>query len=202
MAKTPARQALLEHLKRHGPDDLSGLGRAAGLKPTPTRHHLSSLVADGLVESSLERRPVGRPAWRYALTALAEGAFPKHYRELLEVVLEEAEAFGLLGPLLEGVARRMAAGAAEGLGGQRGAAALPGLLARLDFGEMLSTVTETPGGWEIAAHNCLYRDTGCRFEAVCGLVPRVVTLSTGLPSERLACQRDGERACRFTVGRG
>lgn len=69
----------------------------------------------------------------------------------------------------------------------------------MDYGDMLGTLEETPAGWELKAHNCLYYATGQRFEQVCNLPPKVITRATGLPAERPFCQRDGKRACHFLI---
>ncbi len=46
----------------------------------------------------------------------------------------------------------------------------------------------------------MYYEAGLRFEPVCDLLPRTIRRATGLPAERVVCQRDGARACRFAGG--
>jgi predicted ArsR family transcriptional regulator len=195
------RLRLLQHLKKHGPCSVQDLKSALEISENAVRHHLSGLERPGFVEVTLERSGVGRPAKRYGLSLAAEGLFPKRYQELLELVLQEAEARDQLEEVLDGVVARMAAQVAPELEGLTGEDRLQGLAHMLDFGNMLADMEATQGGWELRAYNCSYRDTGFKFEAVCNLMPRVITRLTGLPAERLACQRDSERACHFTVGR-
>lgn len=66
---------------------------------------------------------------------------------------------------------------------------------------MLSELKKSESGWELLAYNCVYREAGIRFKEVCDLLPRVIAQVTGLPAERPICQRDGARACTFTVSR-
>ena len=127
--------------------------------------------------------------------------FPKRYDELLELVLSEAEDKDLIAPLLEGVAQQLQSQLSPALTGLKGEARFKALVEHLDYGGMLSTFEETKGGWELRAFNCFYHDVGCKFEAVCDVTPRIITLTTGLPAERLFCQRDGKRACHFIVDR-
>jgi predicted ArsR family transcriptional regulator len=65
---------------------------------------------------------------------------------------------------------------------------------------MLGKFGKTTSSWEFKAYNCVYRDTGCKFEAVCNLLPKVIKRAKHLTAERVICQRDGERYCHFAGG--
>ncbi|MCX8088789.1 MAG: helix-turn-helix transcriptional regulator [Meiothermus ruber] len=190
---------LMEYLKQHGPSTIKELMIHLGLSETAVRHQLSSLEKSGWLTKEQRRLGKGRPATVYSLTKASEGLFPKRYPELLDAVLAEAEREGLIERLLEGVAESMARELREKLEGLEGPARLEALLAHMDYGDMLGTLEETPAGWELKAHNCLYYATGQRFEQVCNLPPKVITRATGLPAERPFCQRDGKRACHFLI---
>ncbi len=190
---------LMEFLKQHGPSTIKELMAHLGLSETAVRHQLSGLEKSGWLAKEERRLGKGRPATVYRLTQASEGLFPKRYPELLDAVLAEAEREGIIERLLEGVAESMASELRRKLAGLEGQAKLEALLEYMDYGEMLGTLEETPTGWELKAHNCLYYATGQRFEAVCNLPPRVITRATGLPAERPFCQRDGQRACHFLI---
>ena len=195
------RSRVLETLKRTGACTVAELEAAVGVSENTVRHHLAKLKAEGLVEESpSEPSGPGRPAQRYRLTVHAEGEFPKRYVELLTLVLAEAEQNDALNPLLQGVARSLAAHVRPELEGLPPEARLRALMDRLDYGDMLGRLDATPGGWEFRAYNCVYRDAGIRFEDVCDLLPKIVREATGLPCERVVCQRDGNRACVFAGG--
>ncbi|MGK0619819.1 helix-turn-helix transcriptional regulator [Meiothermus cerbereus] len=189
----------MEFLKQHGPSTIKELMAHLGLSETAVRHQLSGLEKSGWLAKEERRLGKGRPATVYRLTQASEGLFPKRYPELLDAVLAEAEREGIIERLLEGVAESMASELRRKLAGLEGQAKLEALLEYMDYGEMLGTLEETPTGWELKAHNCLYYATGQRFEAVCNLPPRVITRATGLPAERPFCQRDGQRACHFLI---
>ncbi len=191
---------LMEYLKQHGPSTIKELMAHLGLSETAIRHHLSSLEKSGWLAKEERRLGKGRPATVYRLTQASEGLFPKRYPELLDAVLAEAEREGLIERLLEGVAESMASELRRKLEGLEGPARLEALLTYMDYGDMLGTLEETPTGWELKAHNCLYYATGQRFEPVCDLPAKVIAKATGLPAERPFCQRDGERACHFLIG--
>jgi len=196
------RERVLHHLKRRGPSTVAEVAAALALSTNAARHHLGRLEREGAVSGELDRHDhvAGRPAVRFALTLAAEDAFPKRYPELLAALLAQAERHDLLDRLLDGIVEAWAGPQREALARLAPRARLRALLEGLDYGDMLPVFTESAGGWRLEAHNCLYRDAGCRVEGVCDLLPRVIASSTGLGAERFECQRDGRPACIFTGG--
>ena len=194
-----SRPRLLAHLKRSGPSTVQELAGSLGLAENTVRHHLTRLRADGLVEDAAGAPGGrGRPARRFQLTHAAEGHFPKRYDELLDLVLGEAAAEDRLRDLLDGVARRLGDAVRGELEPLPPRQRLLALMEQLDYGDMLGRLDdETNDGWTFEAHNCVYYQAGVRFEPVCDLLPRTIRTATGLPAERLICQRDGARTCRF-----
>jgi len=192
-----SRDDILRHLKVHGPATVRDLAEATGLSANAVRHHLGRMGGEGIVAEGSRRDGVGRPAHVFELTGAAEGAFPKRYPELLNAVLDRAAARGVLQDLLDDVAAGLADGARAEIEGLPPRARLLALMQRLDYGDMLGRLANTEGGWEFHAYNCVYRDTGERFEAVCDLLPTVVRLATGMAAERVRCQRDGNHSCHF-----
>lgn len=197
-----SRQSILEHLKRYGPTSTQELIKAIGISENAIRHHIKSLEQDALIENEIERNKVGRPAKKYMLSMAAEGVFPKKYKELLNLVLSIAEKQGHLTSIMEEVANTIANDLKPNLTNLKDKELLVQLLHQLDYGDMLGTMTEHSGSYEINAYNCLYKDTGDKFVEVCDLLPAVVNKATGLEAERPSCQRDGARACHFIVAKG
>ncbi len=196
------RDRVLRHLKRHGGSTVPELADALGFSANAARHHLMRLEREGVVASAPDRKRhgAGRPAQRYTLTLAAEDAFPKRYPELLAALLAEGARQHVLEPLLRGVVESLAAPLRPALASLPPRERLRGVLTALEYGDMLPVLTVEDEGWRLVAHNCVYRDAGCQVAEVCELLPRVVEASTGLPAERIACQRDGERACTFSGG--
>ncbi len=196
------RDRILRHLKRHGPATVAEVAAAVGLSANATRHHLGRLIRDGALTGEPDRRGhfAGRPAVRYALTLAAEGAFPKRYPELLAALLDQADRHALLDRLLGGIVETWAAPQRAALARLPPRERLRPLLEGLDYGDMLPVLTEDARGWRLTAHNCVFRDAGCRAAGVCELLPRLIASATGLEAERLECQRDGLAACVFTGG--
>lgn len=195
-----AAQAVATHLKRHGPSSIPQLRSALHLSENAVRHHLTTLERRGLLTREAQAISTrGRPATRYALTASAEGLFPKRYLELLDAVLNAARQEGLEEQLLERVAQDMAGQVAPHLAGLSGPERLNRLLQLLDYGELLPEIEAVPAGVCLHAHNCVYVGAGRHHQAVCDLLPRVITAATGLSANRPRCQRDGAKSCEFVV---
>ncbi|MFC4425951.1 helix-turn-helix transcriptional regulator [Deinococcus navajonensis] len=195
------RQRLCEHLKRKGPASIRDLMSTLTLSENAVRHHLQFLEREGYVRPVQEQQGegAGRPARLYALTQAAELLFPKYYDQLLELVLAEAEEQALLDPLVGRVVRRLADQLRPHVEHLAPEDRILLVAERLNLGGSLSDLERTPGGWELRAYNCPYLAAGCRFEAVCDMAPRILSLATGLPTERVACQRDGRAACHLTI---
>ena len=86
----PARQKILEYLKRHGQATIDELAAHLDMAPVSVRHHLDLLIGDNLVEASRVRRKTGagRPKRLYALTPHADALFPNSYQRLARVSLD------------------------------------------------------------------------------------------------------------------
>jgi predicted ArsR family transcriptional regulator len=198
MVESDSRTELISHLKRSGQSTVKELMQHLKLSENAVRHRLSSLEREGFVNASRQRSEKGRPAQVYALTEAAEGLFPKQYRELLELLLLEAQTQGVLNSLMNGIARRLSAQLKVALEGKHGKDKLEMLRDLLDIGQMLH-LERTEAGYELRAYNCLYKAAGSKFEAVCDLIPNIIGLATGNDTNRPVCQRDGQRACVFSI---
>jgi predicted ArsR family transcriptional regulator len=67
-------------------DQLAGL---LGITSMAVRKHLTALENDELIEATLERRAIGRPANLYRIAPLAEDFFPKHYDMVVTELLAD-----------------------------------------------------------------------------------------------------------------
>lgn len=83
------RPAVLDLLKIHGPSNVPTLARLRGVNATAVRQQLAALQREGLVQSRIERRKVGRPTHLYALTPKAEALFPQAYGPLALAILRQ-----------------------------------------------------------------------------------------------------------------
>jgi predicted ArsR family transcriptional regulator len=92
------RRALLDRLKRAGPQEAKDLAAHLGITAMAVRQHLYALEAEAIVAAVEEPRPLGRPAKLWRLTAAAEPFFPDGHAELTLGLLEAmTTAFGARG---------------------------------------------------------------------------------------------------------
>jgi DeoR family transcriptional regulator, suf operon transcriptional repressor len=85
------KRALLDSLKRHGPQTAKQLASTLTLSASGIRTHMSLLVVEGYVEVRSERHGVGRPTHRYTLTAAGDALFPRSYSGYLQLLLRSME---------------------------------------------------------------------------------------------------------------
>ena len=98
LEKTGTRRALLDRLKRAGPQEAQALGAHLGVTAMAVRQHLYALEAEGMVTAEEAPRPIGRPVKLWALTPNAEPFFPDGHAELTLGLLEAmGRAFGSKG---------------------------------------------------------------------------------------------------------
>src|SRR5947208_191821 len=92
------RQSLLTMLKQYGPSEAAMLAARLKLSAMAVRQHLYTMADEQFVTYQDERRPRGRPARVWRLTAAANKVFPDAHA-LLSVRLIEAiqQSFGEAG---------------------------------------------------------------------------------------------------------
>jgi predicted ArsR family transcriptional regulator len=86
----PTRRAVLDLLKRNGPQTVAQLVAALGLSGVAVRRHLETLEHVGLVQQTTRSKGRGRPAYVYALTEMGHDLFPRNYHQLVGQLLEAA----------------------------------------------------------------------------------------------------------------
>src|SRR5258707_15852176 len=92
------RATIVAPLKQEGAMDAQGLAERMHVSAMAVRQHLYALQAEKLVTYHERRRPLGRPAKLWQLTAAADRLFPDGYAELtLSLLTAVGHAFGKAG---------------------------------------------------------------------------------------------------------
>ena len=84
---SPAERRVLAYLKLVGRCEVKAVARSLRVTTMAVRHHLAVLEKAGLVQTTLERRGVGRPHYVYSLSASADAFFPKEYGALASNII-------------------------------------------------------------------------------------------------------------------
>lgn len=88
------RQDILLLLKKKGEATVEELRSGLRITPMGVRQHLLVLERRGLVTRDMVRQGVGRPAFIYKLTQIADKYFPDHYNTFTIEILEGIEEKG------------------------------------------------------------------------------------------------------------
>lgn len=89
--ENPTRERILLLLKKKGSLSIEELSRQLGITPMGIRQHLLSLERKGFVEYVAKRHGIGRPAFIYRLTEMANDLFPQAYQEFIISAFKDLE---------------------------------------------------------------------------------------------------------------
>ena len=170
------------------------------LTDNAVRAHLLTLERDGLVRQSGLRRGPRKPHFTYALTAEADGLFPKAYDALLNqliAVLKNRLNPSEIEEVLREVGRAVAASAPTKEGSD--------LESRVQ--SALKVLEAIGGSAEVEQHGdkIVITSSGCPLAAavaahpeVCRLAESLITDIVKVPVEE-HCDREGGPRCRFKI---
>jgi predicted ArsR family transcriptional regulator len=166
-----AERRVLTYLKLVGRCEVKAIARSLRVTTMAVRYHLAALENAGLVETTLERRGVGRPHCVYSLTASADAFFPKEYGALASHLIHsitELDGKTKLARIFEHMKDAAVAQHSLRVAGKR----LPQRVA-----EMAKIMTEAGymADWEqldhrtfqITEHNCAIAGVARRYQHAC-----------------------------------
>ncbi len=210
------RQAILELLKRQGPQSAQTLAKELAITPMAVRQHLYDLFDQKLVaqgsepddaESCIDKRSsAGRPVKRWRLTAQADSLFPDRHADLaVELIASIRSTFG------EDAMERLIAGRSEqqithyraALEGTQDLgeklAALAG--ARSDEGYMAEVLVQDDGSYLFVENHCPICAAATSCTGICAAELSVfqTALGTDVTLERTEHLLTGARRCAYRV---
>lgn len=194
---------ILRLLQRNGPMSTKQLRAALGVSSlNAVREQLTSLMADGLVQSSAVRSGAGRPTYMYALSDNAHALFPQGYDVLLKLLLEELVSHTSqeqMQAILAGVSGRLA----EEYGGQQQEHALKQRLDQLvqSFDERGMPISIVEQGEMLLLHeySCPYFNVAQETSHVCGIEQQMLEQVLGRPVRLTQRIVDGHVGCQFVI---
>jgi DeoR family transcriptional regulator, suf operon transcriptional repressor len=83
------RDRILRTLLNHPNASIIDLADAVSINTISVRHHLTNLLADGLIIANEIRHGVGRPRLVYSLSESGQEKFPTRYMELTNMLLDQ-----------------------------------------------------------------------------------------------------------------
>ena len=200
--KINTRDVVLRSIKSMNQATVDDLAAAAGVSPVTVRHHLNSLMSDGLISAESIRRKVGRPYHVYSLSEKGNELFPKKYFALSSRLLEELkERFpeDVVTELFESLVQRI-------VDEHRHEFEPLGFEARLDYVVQLLADEGFLAKWEkdgedykLTEYSCPFMGIGQQHVEICTLDTALIEAVMGSPIKQHSCMLHGDDCCQFTV---
>jgi predicted ArsR family transcriptional regulator len=201
----PTRRAVLDLLKRNGPQTVAQLGAALALSGVAVRRHLETLEHDGLVRQTTRAQGRGRPAYVYTLTEMGHDLFPRNYHQLVGQLLEAAS--DQLGPeAVERLFDYRQQELAELYAGRTRGRPLPELASALaaiqdENGYMADCAQVRDGCFMVSEHNCAIARVAGAWPTACEHELALFRQLAGpdVEVERVAHIQAGDPVCAYVL---
>ena len=196
------RELILNILKGRGQVTTAELAETLAISAVSVRHHLSALLADGLIRSSEVRHGVGRPHLAYTLTEAAQERFPAKYMRLSGRLLDELKA-SLPPQALEEMFTRMAEGMVaeyqSRLVGRSLEEKMDLLMELLGTEGFMAHWNRTGETISLTEYNCPYLHIGQRHPEVCAIDETVIRQVINANVVKTTCVLNGGDHCVFVI---
>jgi predicted ArsR family transcriptional regulator len=200
-SKLSPREVILEEIKRTNGATVEKLAVAADVSPVTVRHHLNTLQAEGLLETSSVRRKVGRPYYVYSLSTKGHELFPKRYVRLSSRLLDELrDRFpdGTIGTLFHNVVERITDEHRSEFENKSFEKRLDYLVILLAEEGFLASWELTENGYKLIEYSCPYISVGQKHHEVCVFDKQLIQIVMDTEINQHSCMIDGDSCCEFT----
>ena len=199
------RRAVLDLLKRCGPQTVAQLREALGVSGVAVRRHLEALEHDGLVQQTTRSSGRGRPAYVYALTEVGHDLFPRNYHQLVAQLLEAAGTqFGA--DAVEGLFAYRQRVLADLYRGRTAGRPLPELARALaaiqdENGYMTDCTATGDGRYLVQEHNCAIARVAGSYPTACAHELELFRelAGPGVEVDRVAHIQSGDPVCAYVL---
>ncbi len=196
------REKVLQSLLAHPRSTITELGEKVGINSISVRHHISSLLIEGLIVAEEERHGVGRPRQVYYLTESGSERFPTNYLRLTTKILDQMKSTlpaPVVDKLFTEIALDMSANyqeLAQNLTIEEKLNLIKTLLSREGF-----TVDWEKAGDEYRIHeiSCPYFHVGQNHPEVCKVDQTMISSILSIPVEKINCLLLGNDHCTYVV---
>ena len=198
--------AILHHLKTHGPQAAKALASRLGMTAEGVRQHLAKLRDAGLVAHRDEPEGVGRPKRYWRLSESGHGRFPDgHSQLMLDMVTAVRDEFGDAGldRLIAARETQMLEGYVERLRGHDGLDSRVSALAalRAEEGYMAEARADGDGGFLLIENHCPICAAAAACQGFCRSELEIFrrVLGPGVRVERDEHLLAGARRCAYRI---
>jgi predicted ArsR family transcriptional regulator len=201
LAGSPAGE-VLTILQRRGASTVRELEDTLGVTATAVRQQVSSLLADGYIETQIERAGRGRPKHVYSLTPRGRALFPHHYDEFTNSLLREiliSEGPEKVQELLGRMGRRMAEQYERQLIGLTPSERAAKLTELLNAKGILTEIKFEPNAIFVHEYTCPYYELARENRAICDMEESMIAHAIKQPVALISCTLDGHHGCQFKI---
>jgi DeoR family transcriptional regulator, suf operon transcriptional repressor len=198
------REKILQTLLENPHSTINELAKAVSINSISVRHHLSSLLIDGLVQSDEERHGVGRPRLVFSLSQKGIERFPTRYFELTSRLLDQMKE-----TLPTTVINRFFTDMAENLvkDYQQQTAGFS-IEQKLNYIKDMLQKQGFSVGWEKKeAHYYIY-ENGCPYfhisqahPEICSVDQTLISRVMNIPVEKISCVLSGDSSCIYSISK-
>ena len=196
------RERILQTLLNNPKSTINDLANSVGINAISVRHHLNSMLADGLVTSEEERHGVGRPRLVYYLTDEGLERFPTRYFRLANRLLDQLKG-ALPASAIESLFSTMATELADeharqtkNMSFEEKLNFLKKLLAEEGFIVEWEKVGED---YHIREITCPYLQVGQEHPQVCLVDQTLISMVLSIPAQKISCVLTGDNHCTYVV---
>jgi predicted ArsR family transcriptional regulator len=207
------RDGLIRILQERGASSVAELAAEIGVSEGSVRRHLDIILADGLVDTALDRSARGRPVTRYSLSeAGEEQSSHGNYSRLLDRLypalsgLPEEDVSGQSGEVIlervfEHIARLVAREHVVRVTGESIDERVGQVADVLRDEGILSEVVDEGEAFRLRNIGCPYRSAAEENHAACAADRRTIELLVGVPVEQVTTIADGAMSCDYLVSK-
>jgi len=196
------RDRILQLLLNNPHSSINEIADEVKINAISARHHLTSLLADGLIKAEEVRHGVGRPKLVYSLTDSGAERFPTRYLDLTNRLLDQLKTQltpGQLENLFKMIAKDIAADQIDKIKNL-------GLEDKLRYIQEFLLTEGYTIDWSKQGEDYLINEVSCPFFHVSKNHPEVcsvdqILLSTllSIPLDKIRCITAGDHQCSFLI---
>jgi predicted ArsR family transcriptional regulator len=201
-AKPSTRDIILDALKATPGSKIEQLAEVADISPISVRHHVNSLLAEGLIEVEKVRHSVGRPYNTYNLSEAGQELFPQKYYALTNRLLESIKDQlppEVVKDLFAGLVGRTVEEHREHFEHLPFEKKLDYLMELLEQEGFLAKWQKTDDGYQVTEYSCPYISVGQKHAEICSIDKELMITVLNRPVNQHSCMLDGASCCEFSV---
>jgi DeoR family transcriptional regulator, suf operon transcriptional repressor len=196
------RERILQALLVHPRSTITNLAGEVGINDISVRHHISTLLIQGLIRAEEERHGIGRPRQVFSLTEAGSEMFPTNYLKLTTKILDQMKnsmPAQVVEKLFTEIALEMSANykqLAEKMTLEEKLNLIQNLLSREGF-----TVDWERSGdeYRINEISCPYLHVGQNHPEVCTVDKTLIATILSTPVEKINCVLLGNDHCTYVI---